>query len=62
MQELVGLDLRAGRGATMSCALFEETVGPEGPPLPSLSGTSPSFDQTLCAPEKDFTVVALLSK
>ena len=47
MQELVGLDLRAGRGATMSCAMFEETVGPEPRPyLPSLSGTSPSFDHT----------------
>lgn len=44
MQGLVGLDLRAGRGATMSRVRLEEAVGPEA--LPSPSGTSPSFDRT----------------
>ena len=32
MQGLVGLDLRAGRGATMARARFEEAVGPEARP------------------------------
>ena len=32
MQGLVGLDLRAGRGATMSRARFEVAVGPEARP------------------------------
>ena len=35
MQGLVGLDLRAGRGATMSHARFEVGVGPEA--LPSIA-------------------------
>ena len=32
MQGLVGLDLRASRGATMSRARFEEALGPEARP------------------------------